>query len=98
MTLGEEVGSFKGLTAATGDTVSGKLGGLDTDVLAVVGDYKNLRWGYQKEIKAKVIEYGDPDNTGRDLQGHNEVLVRSEAVIYVLVPSLDAYGVVQKAA
>lgn len=49
---------------------------------AIVGDFKNMfKWGIAKEIPLKVIEYGDPDNTGRDLAGHNEVYLRAEAYI-----------------
>ena len=28
-----------------------------------------------------VIEYGDPDNTGVDLKGHNQVYLRAEAYL-----------------
>lgn len=56
---------------------------------AIVGDFANaFKWGYAKEIPLKVIEYGDPDNTGKDLQGHNQVYIRSE--IYLGWGILDA--------
>lgn len=46
---------------------------------AIVGDFANMfKWGYSKEIPLKVIEYGDPDNTGKDLQGYNQVYLRAE--------------------
>ncbi len=55
----------------------------DSKVLALLGDWqKGLRWGVAREIGLTVIPYGDPDNTGRDLAGHNEILVRAE-VAYV---------------
>lgn len=49
---------------------------------AIVGDFANMfKWGYGKEIYLDVIEYGDPDNTGVDLKGHNQVYLRAEAYI-----------------
>lgn len=46
---------------------------------AIVGDFANaFKWGYAKEIPLEVIEYGDPDNTGVDLKGSNQVYLRSE--------------------
>ena len=46
---------------------------------AILGDFENcFRWGYAKEIPLKVIEYGDPDNSGNDLQGYNQVYLRAE--------------------
>ena len=37
-----------------------------------------VKWGYSKDIPLKVIEYGDPDNSGKDLQGYNQVYIRAE--------------------
>lgn len=48
---------------------------------AVVGDFSAFRWGYAKEIPLQVIEYGDPDNSGSDLAGHNQVYLRAEFYI-----------------
>lgn len=48
---------------------------------AIVGDFGAFRWGFAKEIPMEIIEYGDPDNTGVDLKGSNQVLIRSEAYI-----------------
>ena len=47
-----------------------------------------FKWGYAKEIPMKVIEYGDPDNSGKDLQGYNQVYIRAE--IYLGWGILDA--------
>lgn len=48
----------------------------------IVGDFQNMfKWGYGKEIFMDVIEYGDPDNTGVDLKGHNQVYIRAEAYL-----------------
>lgn len=49
---------------------------------AIVGDFANMfKWGYGKDISLEVIEYGDPDNSGSDLKGHNQVYLRSEAYL-----------------
>ena len=49
---------------------------------AYAGDFENaFKWGYADVINFEVIEYGDPDNTGSDLKGHNQVYLRAEAWI-----------------
>lgn len=49
---------------------------------AIVGDFENMfRWGYAKEIPLEVIEYGDPDNSGKDLKGYNQVYIRAEVYL-----------------
>lgn len=49
---------------------------------AFVGDFANaFKWGYGKDVEIEVIEYGDPDNSGSDLKGHNQVYLRGEAYI-----------------
>ena len=56
---------------------------------AIVGDFANMfKWGYAKEIPLEVIQYGDPDNSGKDLKGYNQVYIRSE--IYLGWGILDA--------
>ena len=53
--------------------------GSETKDQAIVGDFANMfKWGYSKDIPLKVIEYGDPDNSGKDLQGYNQVYIRAE--------------------
>jgi hypothetical protein len=48
----------------------------------IVGDFANMfKWGYGKDISIEVIEYGDPDNSGSDLKGHNQVYLRGEAYL-----------------
>lgn len=37
--------------------------------------------GYAKEIPLEVIKYGDPDNSGQDLKGYNQVYLRSETYL-----------------
>lgn len=50
--------------------------------MAIVGDFeKCFKWGFAKKVPMEVIPYGDPDNTGKDLKGHNQVYIRAEAYI-----------------
>lgn len=56
---------------------------------AIVGDFANMfKWGYAKEIPLQIIEYGDPDNSGKDLKGYNQVYIRAE--VYLGWGILDA--------
>lgn len=56
---------------------------------AIVGDFTNaFKWGYSKEIPLEIIKYGDPDNTGKDLKGYNQVYIRAE--VYLGWGILDA--------
>ena len=49
---------------------------------ALAGDFEgSFKWGITKQIPLRVIEFGDPDNTGRDLAGHNEIYLRTETFI-----------------
>lgn len=60
---------------------------------AIVGDFENaFKWGYGKEISLEVIPYGDPDNTGVDLKGHNQVYIRAEAYIGWAIFDGDAFA------
>ena len=68
--------SYKTVSVTPADT-----GEQDVDH-AIVGDFAGMfKWGYGKEISLDVIEYGDPDNTGVDLKGHNQVYLRAEAFL-----------------
>ena len=64
--------------------------------MVAVGDFANsFRWGYAKDIKLEVIPYGDPDNSGYDLRGYNQVLLRAEAYIGFAILDADAFALVQ---
>lgn len=80
--LGTEIDSFLGLSAAVGNTVSGRPeAAADTGVKALVGDFQNgVRWGIQRNLPVELIEYGDPDGTGEDLKGRNQIALRLEIV------------------
>lgn len=93
-----DVTSFGGLRASTSSTVQGKArdaDATDNKVRAIIGDFRDgIRWGIQKRIPFHVIPYGDPDNSGRDLAGHNEVLLRAE-VVYAWHAFMDRFAVVE---
>lgn len=82
--FGANPGSLAGMKVDVNRTVS--LHGTDR---AIVGDFANaFKWGYAKEIATQVIEYGDPDNSGKDLKGYNQVYIRAE--VYLGWGILDA--------
>lgn len=49
---------------------------------AILGDFTgSFKWGYAKQIPLEVIQYGDPDNSGLDLKGYNQVYLRAEVYL-----------------
>lgn len=81
---GGQPGTVNGLAVDFNKTVS--TGAVDE---AIVGDFESMfQWGYGKEIPLEVIEYGDPDNSGKDLKGYNQVYLRAE--VYLGWGILDA--------
>lgn len=89
---GSNVGSINGLAVDANSTVSYA----NTKDKAIVGDFANmLKYGYSKEIPLEVIAYGDPDNTGKDLKGQNEVCLRSEAYIGWAILDETAFALIQ---
>lgn len=95
------VESWRGLRGASSSTVSGRPELADTKLRAIVGDYTQVRWGYQRNIPLEMIEYGNPDNiietdgSPRDLKGYNEVALRAEVVIYVAIGDLNKFALVK---
>ena len=74
---GGNPGTINGLTVDINKTVSN--GNVD---VAIIGDFENMfKWGYAKEIPMEIIEYGDPDNSGKDLKGYNQVYIRAEVYL-----------------
>lgn len=74
---GANPGSINGLKTDINNTVS-----TNSDDLVILGDFANMfKWGYAKQIPFEVIKYGDPDNSGKDLKGHNQVYLRSETYL-----------------
>lgn len=76
---GANPGTINGLPADINTTISE---GAQVKDRSIIGDFANMfKWGYAKEIPLQVIEYGDPDNSGKDLKGYNQVYLRAEAFI-----------------
>lgn len=75
---GNSPGTINGLPVEVNKTVSD----MSDEARAYIGDFESgFKWGYAKNIPMKVIEYGDPDNSGNDLQGYNQVYIRAEAFL-----------------
>lgn len=61
--------------------------------MAIVGDFANaFKWGYAKDVKMVVIPYGDPDNTGVDLQAAGQVYIRATAFIGWAIMDENAFA------
>ncbi|MEF2856386.1 MAG: phage major capsid protein [Collinsella intestinalis] len=99
--LSLNVGSLDGIPAAVSGTVSGIVNGRLTKtpakVSAIMGDFSAIKWGMVRDITAEVIEYGDPDNTGHDLKGYNQIAYRTEAVLAYAVLDPKAFAVLKSA-
>lgn len=66
---------------------------------AYVGDFQGgFKWGYAKQIPLEVIQFGDPDNSGLDLKGYNQVYLRAEAYLGWGVLAPEAFARVTEAA
>lgn len=86
--------SINGLALDVNKTVSA-----ETQNKAYVGDFAEMfRWGYAKNIMFETIEFGDPDNTGKDLKGYNQIYLRAEAYLGwgILVP--EHFAIVKQGA
>lgn len=60
---------------------------------AYIGDFENsFKWGYAKQIPLSVIEYGDPDNSGNDLKGYNQIYLRAEVYLGWGIMEADAFA------
>lgn len=102
---GQNVTSFEGMNAAVSTTVSapeatvtdGAYATTNPNVLAIVGEFDAVKWGIQKQVPIEVIQYGDPDGTGVDLKGNNQVAIRLEVVYGVAIMDTDAFAVVKNA-
>lgn len=84
--------AIRGLPVDVNSTVSFGTAVADHGIIGNFRDY--FRWGFAKDVKFEVIEYGNPDNdaTAGDLKGHNQVYLRGEAYIGwgILVPNAFA--------
>jgi hypothetical protein len=66
--------------------------GTPSGVSFIVGDFSKIRWGIEVR-SVEMITQGDPDNTGRDLKGHNEVMLRLESWLEYLIEDKTAFVV-----
>lgn len=83
-------GSLNGMPIDINRTVSDMSGDVD---LAIVGDFANMfHWGYAKQIPMEVIRYGDPDNSGADLRGYNQVYLRAEVFLGWGILNTDSFA------
>lgn len=88
---GNAPSAINGLTVDANNTVS-----YYSDDLAIVGDFENaFKWGYSKSISTEIIKYGDPDNSGSDLKGHNQVYIRAEMYLGWGILDKNAFAVIQ---
>lgn len=68
-------------------------GAVNNATRAYLGDFENsFKWGYAKQIPLSVIEYGDPDNSGNDLKGYNQVYLRAEVYLGWGIMEADAFA------
>lgn len=92
---GKALTSLNGLAADANTTMSF---GSSID-RALVGNFEDyFKWGFAKQIPIEVIPYGDPDNSGYDLKGHNQVYLRGEAYIGWGILDKDAFAFVKAGA
>lgn len=79
---GSNPGIINGLQVEVSSNVSHKATDGTAKDQFLVGDFANqFRWGYARQMPIEIIQYGDPDNTGNDLKGHNQVALRGEAYL-----------------
>ena len=87
--------AINGLPVDVNKTVSD----MSEDARAYVGDFQGgFKWGYAKQIPLEVIQYGDPDNSGLDLKGYNQVYLRAEAYLGWGVLAPEAFARVTEGA
>ena len=93
--FGQNPDSFYGMKSDINKTLTIAGGTAKTDH-AIVGDFQNMfKWGYAENVPLEIIEYGDPDGTGRDLKAYNEILLRAEAFIGWGILDTDAFARVE---
>lgn len=95
--LSLKAGNIDGIKAAVSGTVNGRLAKTPTKVLGIMGDYDCIKWGMVRDIYSEIIEFGDPDNTGQDLKGYNQVAYRTEAMLAYAVLDDGAFAVLKSA-
>lgn len=89
---GNAPNDINGLPIDVNRTVSDKA---TNNARVYVGDFENaFKWGYAKEIPLEIIKYGDPDNSGSDLKGHNQIYIRAEIYLGWGILDPDAFAII----
>ena len=89
---GNAPGSIHGLPVDVNNTVAFN----SSDDLALIGDFETaFKWGYSKQIATEIIKYGDPDNSGNDLKGHNQIYIRAEMYLGWGILDKNAFALIQ---
>lgn len=87
--------TLNGIPVSVNKTVSGGT----TKDHGIIGDFQNaFKWGYSKQIPTEIIKYGDPDNSGKDLKGYNQVYIRAEIYLGWGIMLPDAFAIIKEAA
>ncbi|HEL1175147.1 TPA: phage major capsid protein [Streptococcus equi subsp. zooepidemicus] len=95
--FGQNPDSFYGMPSDVNRNMT-TTGGTAKKDHAIVGDFQNrFKWGYAENIPLEIIEYGDPDQTGRDLKAYNEICLRTEVYIGWGILDADAFARVEEA-
>lgn len=92
--FGASPASLNGIAVSVNKTISGGT----TKDHGIVGDFQNaFKWGYSKQIPTEIIKYGDPDNSGKDLKGYNQVYIRAEIYLGwgIMIPG--AFAIIKEA-
>lgn len=91
---GSMPGTINGLPVQANNTVAFN----SSPDLAIVGDFTNaFKWGYAKSIPLEIIRYGDPDNSGMDLKGYNQIYIRAEMYLGWGILDKKAFALIKSA-
>lgn len=86
--------TLNGIPVSVNKTVSGGA----TKDHGIIGDFQNaFKWGYSKQIPTEIIKYGDPDNSGKDLKGYNQVYIRAEIYLGWGIMLPEAFAIIKEA-
>ena len=92
--FGASPAALNGIPLSVNKTVSGGT----TKDHAIIGDFQNaFKWGYSKQIPTEIIKYGDPDNSGKDLKGYNQVYIRAEIYLGWGIMLPEAFAIIKEA-
>ncbi len=95
--FGQNPDSFYGMQSDISKNLT-TVGGTAKTNHVIAGDFKNMfKWGYAENIPMEIIEFGDPDGTGRDLKAYNEICLRTEVYIGWGILDADAFARVEEA-